>query len=126
MIDHNSVNQWLHDYVSAWKSYDADAIRALFSENAGYRFNPFDEPVRGREEIVANWLENRDTPNTYDATYTAIAVDGLTAVAQGRTLYYKANTKTVQRQFDNIFVLQFDTEGKCADFCEWYMQPRKQ
>jgi SnoaL-like protein len=124
MTDLNSVNKWLQDYVSAWKSYDPDAIRTLFSENVSYRYNPFDEPVRGREELVANWLENRDTPNTYDATYKALAVNGDTAVAQGRTSYYQKDGKTLTRQFDNIFVMQFDSEGRCVDFCEWFMQPR--
>jgi ketosteroid isomerase-like protein len=124
MIDHRSVTRWLQDYVSAWKSYDPQAIRALFSENATYRYNPYDEPVRGREAITANWLENRDAPNTYAAEYKPIAVDGDTAVANGRTRYFEADGKTLIRQFDNIFVLRFDDEGRCTEFCEWFMQPR--
>jgi len=124
MIDHRSVTRWLQDYVSAWKSYDPQAIRALFSENATYRYNPYDEPVRGREAITANWLENRDAPNTYAAEYKPIAVDGDTAVANGRTRYFEADGKTLKRQFDNIFVLRFDDEGRCTEFCEWFMQPR--
>jgi len=124
MIDHRSVTRWLQDYVSAWKSYDPQAIRALFSENATYRYSPYDEPVRGREAITANWLENRDAPNTYAAEYKPIAVDGDTAVANGRTRYFEADGKTLKRQFDNIFVLRFDDEGRCTEFCEWFMQPR--
>ncbi len=124
MIDHRSVAQWLQDYVSAWKSYDSQAIAALFNEHATYRYNPYDEPLRGRDAIVANWLENRDVPNTYSAEYKPVAVDGDTAVANGRTLYYEADGKTFKRQYDNIFVLRFDGEGRCTEFCEWFMQPR--
>lgn len=126
MIDHQHVQKWLDDYVSAWKSYDPAAIGALFSENASYRFNPFDDPVTGRDTIVLNWLENRDPPDTYAAQYHPIVVEGNTAVANGRSFYYEADGKTVHRQFDNIFVLKFDSEGRCEDFCEWYMQPRGQ
>jgi hypothetical protein len=124
MIDQQSVSKWLQDYVSAWKSYDPEAIRALFSENATYRYNPYDEPVSGREAIVANWLEYRDAPNTYSAEYQPIAVDGNTAVSNGRSLYYEADGQTLKRQYDNIFVLRFDEDDRCADFCEWFMQPR--
>ncbi len=124
MIDHQSVTKWLQDYVAAWKSYDPQAIGALFSQDAAYRYSPFDEPVRGRDGIVASWLENRDAPNTYSAEYRPIAVDGNTAVANGRSLYYEADGSTLKRQFDNIFVLRFDAEGRCADFCEWFAQPR--
>jgi ketosteroid isomerase-like protein len=124
MITRERAVKWLQDYVAAWKSYDKEAIRALFSEDAIYRYNPFDEGVRGREAIVAEWLDGADKPNTYEAEYKPIAVEGDTAVAQGRTYYYEADGKTLRRQFDNIFVLRFDEEGRCKDFCEWFMQPR--
>ncbi len=126
MIDQKHVSKWLEDYVSAWKSYDPAAIGALFSEDAGYRYNPYDVPVRGREAIVTNWLENRDAPNSYSASYEPVAMTGNTAVAHGQSLYYEADGKTVRRRFDNIFVLQFDDNGQCQDFCEWFMQPRGQ
>jgi ketosteroid isomerase-like protein len=124
MINQGLLAKWLQDYVSAWKSYDAEAIGALFSEDATYRYNPFDEPVRGRAAIVANWLEYRDEPNTYQAEYKPLAVDGDVAIAQGRTHYFEADGKTPTRQFDNIFVMRFDEDGRCVEFCEWYMQPR--
>ncbi len=123
-MNHQTVNEWLRNYVHAWKTYDSGAIAALFSPDATYRYNPFDEPVAGRDAIVANWLENRDAPNTYSGDYQAVAVDGNTAVSNGRTRYFKEDGKTLARQYDNIFVLRFDDEGRCADFCEWYAQPR--
>jgi hypothetical protein len=126
MIDHQTVQKWLDDYISAWKTYDGAAIGALFSENASYRYNPYDEPVRGRDTIIDSWLKNRDTPNTYSAKYQPIAVDANTAVANGESFYYEADGKTLMRKFDNIFVLHFDDSGKCDDFCEWFMQPRGQ
>lgn len=125
MIDHQHVTQWLEAYVAAWKSYDPQAIAALFSADAVYRYNPYDEGVHGRDAIVASWLEGRDAPNTYAADYRPLALDGSTAVAHGRSYYYEADGKTLKRQFDNIFVLRFDDQGRCADFCEWFMQPRK-
>jgi ketosteroid isomerase-like protein len=123
MIDHASVHAWLKAYVDAWKSYEAEAIGRLFAESADYWFHPFDEaPVSGRAAIVANWLENQDAPGTYDAQYEVIAVDGDTAVANGRSSYYAADGKTLSRVYDNIFVLRFDARGQCVEFREWYMK----
>ena len=126
MVSQQSVAQWLKDYVSAWKSYDPQAITALFSADAVYRYNPYDDGIRGRDQIVADWIENRDQPNTYSAEYAPVAVYGNTAVTQGRSLYYEADGKTIKRQYDNIFVLKFNNEGRCTDFCEWWMVPRGQ
>jgi hypothetical protein len=124
MIDRAHVTQWLIDYVQAWNSYNPEAIGALFSAGAKYRYNPFDEPIRGRDDIVANWLENRDAPDTYTGTYWPIAVDDNTAVANGRTTYFEEDGRTLKVTYDNIFVLKFDEDGRCADFCEWFARPR--
>ena len=126
MIDQQSVQKWLNDYVSAWKSYDKAAIGVLFSENANYRYNPYDQPVHGRDAIVANWVDNRDKPNTYSGEYHPLAVNGNSAVTNGHSFYYEADGKTLVRQYDNIFVLKFDSAGRCEDFCEWFMGPRGQ
>ena len=121
MIDHATVTEWLNAYVDAWKTYDPQAIGNLFAEDSIYSYNPFDEnPIRGRDAIIAEWLENPDAPGTFDAHYEPIAVDGNLAVANGRTSYTEANGTT--EVFDNIFVLRFNDEGQCVEFREWYMR----
>ena len=42
----DDVPRWLDRYVEAWRSYDPDAIRALFSADAEYRYHPWDAPAR--------------------------------------------------------------------------------
>ena len=125
MMNHQSVQAWLDNYVEAWRSYDMSKIGDLFCEDALYFYSPFDErdPVRGRAAIVANWLEAPDAPHSWEAHYEPIAVEGHVAVANGRTRYFRPDG-TQEREFDNIFVLHFDDAGRCRRFTEWYMQPR--
>lgn len=122
MVDRDTVRGWLDRYVAAWKSYDAEAIGDLFTEDATYASGPFDEPVRGREAIVASWLEEPDEPGTYDGRYEPIAVDGDVAVANGRSRYFEADGATLASEFDKIFVLEFDAAGRCAEYREWYIE----
>jgi hypothetical protein len=35
---------------------DAAAIADLFSADVAYRYHPSDEPVTGRDAVVASWL----------------------------------------------------------------------
>ena len=123
-MDRDRAAAWLERYVDAWKSYDRDAIVALFSDNAEYRYEPYDaEPVHGAEAIAASWVEDerRDEPGTYDARYDPVAVDGDIVVATGTSTYLDAGG-SVDRVYDNCFVMRFDDEGKCAAFTEWYMK----
>ena len=124
-MDHAGVQRWLDDYVAAWKSYDPEAIAALFAEDVEYRYHPYDEPVRGREALVAAWLgegdqdvaSSRDEPETYDAAYAPVAVEGDVAVAVGTSRY--TNPETV---YDNCYVIRFDGEGRCREFTEFFME----
>ncbi|HET7676668.1 MAG TPA: nuclear transport factor 2 family protein [Candidatus Limnocylindrales bacterium] len=115
------VQRWLDDYVEAWRTYEPARIEALFSAAARYRFQPWAEPVEGRERIVASWLTNRDEPDSWQAEYRPLVVDGAVAVAEGWTSY-RDHQDQGPRTYHNIFVLRFDAEGRCAEFTEYYME----
>jgi ketosteroid isomerase-like protein len=119
-----NVQAWLSAYARAWETYDPEAVGDLFSEDAIYLYHPFDEGVRGRLAIVASWVDDKDPPGTYEGSYEPIAVDGNVAVAHGRSRYFTDASKSeLVRQYDNIFVMEFDADGRCRSFREWYMRP---
>ncbi len=121
------VAGWLAAYLRAWETYDPDAIGDLFVEDATYEYHPYEEPVRGRLAIVASWLEPKDAPGTYAGHYEPIAIDGDLAEAHGRTRYFKdASRAELDREFDNIFVIRFDDQGRCRSIREWWMSPHGQ
>ncbi len=127
MLDRAKVTAWLDAYVRAWKTYDQQAIGDLFNEDAVYAYAPYSEPIRGRTAIVASWLEQPDAPGTYDGHYEPIALEGNRAVANGRSRYFEQDGTTLRAEWDNIFVMSFDDEGRCMEFREWYMEcPRNQ
>jgi ketosteroid isomerase-like protein len=115
-MDRSTFQDWLDRYVAAWKSYDPEAIGSLFAEDATYRYHPYDEPVRGREAIAADWREEPDEPGTWEAVYEVLMVEGDRAVATGETRYDDGQT------FSNLFVLEFDGDGRCREFTEWFME----
>ena len=118
-MDHAGAQTWLDSYVAAWLSYDADEIRALFSEDIAYRYHPYDEPIVGREPVVASWLgesvsddaSTRDAQGTYSARYAPIAVDDDVVVATGTSRYSERPDGAILRTYDNCFVMRFDNEG---------------
>jgi ketosteroid isomerase-like protein len=129
-MDRIDVDEWLDAYVAAWKSYDREAIGALFSADIAYRYRPYDEPVRGRDAVVSSWLgedepdgaSSRDPEGTYDATYRVVALDGDVAVATGSSTYRTSPDGPIEKVFDNCFVIRFDAAGRCREFTEWFMQ----
>lgn len=117
-----AVNAWLARYIAAWKSYDPAQIAALFADDCQHRYTPFDAPQIGKQAIVDSWLANRDAPDTYDARYETLMIDGDRAVTHGRTWYYAPGTRDVTAEFANIWVLRFNDRGECCAFTEWYFE----
>ena len=123
-MDDATVARWLTSYVDAWSSYEPSAIGELFSEDAVYRYHPWDEPtpsrITGRDAIVASWLGDQDAPGTWSAEYRPWLVNGDRAVAVGASRYLSADGGTVEREYYNVFLLDFDDEGRCREFTEIY------
>jgi SnoaL-like domain len=124
-MEHAEFQRWLDDYVEAWRTYDEDAIAALFSEDARYRYHPWDEAedvVEGRAAVVASWLSDRDEPGSWTAEYRPWAIDGDRAVAVGISRYLGADGTTVDREYHNVFLCRFDDEGRCREFTELFLK----
>lgn len=121
----DDVQRWLDAYVEAWRSYDPASIADLFAADATYAYQPYRDPVRGRDAIVADWLESPDAAGSWDARYEAYAVDGDRAVSVGQSKYFE-NGK-LQSLYYNVWLLRFDADGRCVEFVEyWREHPKEQ
>jgi hypothetical protein len=110
------VQRWLDAYVNAWRSYDSNAIGALFSEHATYAYHPYDAPLVGRDAIVESWREDPDAPDSWEAAYRPLLVHGERAIAVGETRYTSGDV------YSNLWELDFDGESRCTKFVEWFMK----
>lgn len=132
MTTRDGVQAWLDRYIDAWASYDPDAIGDLFTTDAEYRFHPSDPPINGREAIVRAWTEPsgdaaaRDESGTWDAHYEPFTVDGDRAVAVGWSRYYTDTTQsTVRDIYDNVYLLELGSDGRCRSFTEFFVERPK-
>jgi ketosteroid isomerase-like protein len=122
-MNRSDVQTWLDRYVEAWRTNEAGPIEALFTEDAVYGYRPWDSDehtVRGRDAIVASWLEEPDAPASWDAQYEPYAVDGDRAVAVGWSKYAPSGDDP-ERTYHNAYLLRFAPDGRCAEFHELYM-----
>ena len=84
----------------------------------------------GRDAVVASWLgegesddaSTRDEPGTYEAGYSPVAVDGEVVVAAGTSTYLDSPGGSVDRVYENCYLMRFDGDGRCREFTEYYMK----
>ncbi len=110
------VTAWIDDYLRAWESNEPDDIRALFTETAEYRTEPYSDPWTGHDAIVAGWLEARDAPGETTFRWARLVTTDDLAVITASTAY--ANGPT----YSNLWVIRFAADGRAGAFTEWWME----
>ena len=116
--DTTRVMQWVDAYRKAWESNQPDEIAALFTDDARYYTEPFAQPWEGRDEIVRQWIENKDEPGQTTFDYDVLGIDGNLAIVRGIT-HYKDGTP---RTYSNLWEVHLTDEGLCHQFVEWWMK----
>lgn len=111
----SSAAEWVAGYVAAWKSNDPAQIGALFTDDAVYLTSPDAEPRRGRDAIVAGWLEDRDEPGSWSFDSEVLHEHDGFAVVQGRTEY------PAEKDYLNLWIVRLAADGRASEFTEWYM-----
>jgi ketosteroid isomerase-like protein len=113
------VEKWMTAYRAAWESNDPSDIGALFTADAVYYNEPFSEPARGRDAIVARWIARKDEPGTTTFTWKQVSKDDDPAFVQGETDYGSA-------KYSNLWVIRFAPSAQsnapeATEFTEWWM-----
>jgi hypothetical protein len=122
-MNRSDVQVWLDRYVEAWRANERPPIEALFTDDVVYRFRPYESypAAVGIDAVVEAWLgDTHDEPGTWEARYEPWAVDGDRAVAIGFSRYF-ATTDEPERTYRNAYLLRFASDGRCAEFTEYYM-----
>jgi len=109
--------QWLDAYCKAWVERDADAAAALFTEDATYAEQPYQDAFVGRKGVREYWARVTATQSNVEIRYgTPITVGNRTAVEWWTTL----ENGGVPITLAGAFVLTFDESGLCRTLREYW------
>ncbi|MGH3679130.1 MAG: nuclear transport factor 2 family protein [Natronosporangium sp.] len=124
MTDHATLRDWLDRYEAAWRANDPAQIRALFTDDAVYRWHPWEtgaDAADGADAIAAAWLAEPDEPDSWAMRSEPLAVDGDLGVARCE-IEYPATAENPRRAYHNLFLIRLTADGRCRDFTEYYMR----
>jgi uncharacterized protein (TIGR02246 family) len=117
MTNLDAVTAWVQGYRRAWESNKPEDIAGLFADDAAYFTEPFAKPWLGRDEIVAQWLRQRDEPGDTTFEWHPLIVTEDLAMIEATTVY-----RSPARTYSNMWVLRLDNQGRARQFTEWWMK----
>ena len=111
------VGSWLEAYRRAWERADADAAAALFTEEATYRSNIFQEPYEGRDGVRRYWAEATSTQEDVRVAMGRPFTDGERVAAEFWTTMRNDGTDIT---LPGCLLLLFDEDGLCSALREYW------
>ncbi len=119
-MERATVRRWVDGYERAWRTAGTDGLSELFRAEATYRVSPWSPPVEGLTAIRSLWEREREgADEAFTMTSEVVAVDGTTAVVRVAVAYDSPGG----RRWRDLWVLRFDTDGRCVAFEEWPFAP---
>lgn len=116
-----TLEDWIEAYRRAWEERDAEAAAALFTSDATYRSNIFEEPHQGRDGVRAYWESVTRTQTDVGVRMGRPFVDGdRVAVEFWTNMKVEGDDVTLP----GCLLLDFDAEGRCRRLREyWHFEP---
>ena len=111
--------RWLTLYGKASKENDPQASADLFALDAQYYESPFDEPMIGREAIFDYWNNGAQNLHDKESTFEILSVQDNRGIAHWGSKF-TAIESGKRLVLDCLFVVEFDDEGLCQIFREWW------
>jgi limonene-1,2-epoxide hydrolase len=117
-----TVDEWVDAYADAWRTRDADAAAALFTDDSGYRAHPLQEVHRGSDGVRSYWETVTATQEAVDVRMGAPveSADGRRAAVE---FWVRMRSSGDEVTLIGILFLQFAADGRCEDLREtWFFE----
>jgi hypothetical protein len=117
MPTHDEVAKWAEAYRVAWEQASSDGAAALFTEDATYRDNIYEEPHRGHGGIVEYW----DGVTSGQSNVTVRMGDPVVAGSRANVEFWATmDAEGSPITLAGCLLLDFDDSGRCNALREYW------
>jgi predicted SnoaL-like aldol condensation-catalyzing enzyme len=111
------VATWVETYRQAWEESDAEKAASLFTDDATYRSNIFEEPNAGHEGVSAYWSRVTSTQTDIVVRMGRPIVDGNRVSVE---FWTTMNNEGADVTLPGCLLLDFADDGRCRRLHEYY------
>lgn len=117
MLSKDLVNEWTDAYRKAWETADSEAAAALFTDDATYRSDIYEDPHRRRSGVVEYWTGVTSAQSEITVRMGRPFVDGSRVAVEFWTNMVVEDSPVT---LAGCLLLTFDDSGLCSDLREYW------
>lgn len=112
-----TATEWLEAYRRAWEDRDPDAAAALFTDDAIYREQPYQQPFDGKAGVRDYWATVTATQSDIHFRYGTPLIAGDRVIAEWWVTMRNGGADIT---LAGVFLLRFDAAGLCSELSEYW------
>jgi nuclear transport factor 2 (NTF2) superfamily protein len=112
-----SLEGWIEGYRLAWENRDSEAVAELFTTDATYRSNIFEEVHSGRDGVTAYWQSVTSSQNEVRVRTGRPFIDGSRVAVEFWTTMRVAGDEVT---LPGCLLLDFDDHWLCSRLREYW------
>jgi hypothetical protein len=125
MLTEERFRSWLEDYRRVWEKRELEVIDTLYADDVRYFETPFDDPMEGREAVLAYSKQNAGAQRDIRFWHEPIAVTGDIGIARWGASFTRVPSGA-KVELDGTFIIRFDDYGRCRELREWWHRRESQ
>lgn len=112
-----TLTEWIESYRLAWENRDPEAAAKLFTPEATYRSNIFEEPHQGQAGVHAYWTQVTSAQSDPKVRMGRPFVDGQRVALEFWTTMKVGGEETT---LPGCMLLAFDDDWRCRALREYH------
>jgi len=119
-MDRSTFQTWIDTLGRAWETRSASLAADLFTDDASYAENPFDEPMHGRAAILAYWSALPREQENIRVHLEIVEITPTTGIARWTASFTRIPSGQ-RAHLEGLFVASFkEGERRAHAFREWW------
>lgn len=118
-MDYDSFKTWFETLGRAWENRYPAAAAELFTEDAIYHEDPFEEPLHGRAAIFEYWSDVPRSQEHIQFHSEILGVTPDTGFAHWWVSFVRIPSK-IRVKLDGICAISLNAENRCYALREWW------
>ena len=112
-----TLDRWIEGYRKAWENLDPEAAARLFTPDATYRSNIFEDPYHGRDGVRAYWQSVTSSQSEVRVRMGRPFADGSRVAVEWWTTMRVAGEEVT---LPGCLLLDFDDDWLCRHLREYW------